>query len=412
MSKNIIELNGKRYDALTGKLLGATHQHPKPSMSGKVIDGFVRPTAKAKPAATAPARPAKDDTVLVHVRKGEAASKPAQVAVATVNVTKEAPKVAAKEQSQARAAAKAATAVHETVKASESPRNAVSHAISVKTIAAHQPERAKTLMGRHASKPAYTIKPAIKPVSPVEIAPLPNSKIAAKHSVARVDPTRLERAQRTLRHAAVDRFGHITAAAVALESQAVRVKQVADLAVHAEPKQSKPIDIFEEAIAHATSHTQPLHQIPKSRKRRILNIAGFSTAFLVIATFFAFLNMPNIQLNVASLQAGFKASIPDYAPLGYAMAGGIQRAGDTVSMVFRSGENKFTITQQHTSWDNEKLLQNTLALQHNYQTVQADGSTIYVYGDNAVWLKGNVRYDISANAPLSATDISQLALSM
>ncbi|HTH72424.1 MAG TPA: hypothetical protein VL737_03650, partial [Candidatus Pristimantibacillus sp.] len=53
MGQNVIELNGKRYDAVTGAFLGKSHVVPKhiaeQFVHGKVIDGFVRPAPKPKP---------------------------------------------------------------------------------------------------------------------------------------------------------------------------------------------------------------------------------------------------------------------------------------------------------------------------------------------------------------------------
>ena len=82
-------------------------------------------------------------------------------------------------------------------------------------------------------------------------------------------------------------------------------------------------------------------------------------------------------------------------------------------MVYRSGENNYTVTQQPTTWSNQTLLDNTLALQNAYQTTQVGNQTIYIYdSSNAVWVSGKVRYDVIGNAPLNTTDIQQLAMSM
>jgi hypothetical protein len=138
-------------------------------------------------------------------------------------------------------------------------------------------------------------------------------------------------------------------------------------------------------------------------------------AFLVIGGFIAYLNMPNIELRVASIQAGFGAQIPDYRPTGFAMRGGVQRAGNTVSMKFQSGDQSYTITQQPSTWNSQTLVENTLALGGEHEVVQAGGRTIYVYGkenSNAVWVDGNVRYDVTGNARFSSDDIVSLATSL
>lgn len=271
-------------------------------------------------------------------------------------------------------------------------------------------------------KPEKSLKPAIKPQAPAEVvASIPT--FTPNRSVASVDPARLARAQHTAKHAAVRRFsggnaadapsfslnGH-TPTHVQTHVPVIAVRPAP--ALHA-PATKQHVDIFEAAIAGATGHTQSPHRLHRSRRRKLTNIAAGMGAVLVIGGFIAFLNVPNIELNVASIHAGFHATMPSYAPTGYALAGGVQRTGDTVSMVFRSGTNNYTLTQQPSDWDNETLLENTLPLQSDHQTMQVAGRTVFLYGGkNAVWVTGNIRYDLRGNIPLDTADISHLAMSL
>ncbi|HKU18184.1 MAG TPA: hypothetical protein VJP80_02825 [Candidatus Saccharimonadales bacterium] len=415
MSKNIIELNGKRYDAVTGALLGKARPHAAklgaPKVNGRVVDGFIRPTAASAPTAL-PAKP----------KKATLVTTPAKVAYKkTADIT-----AAAKIKKPAKAAINAAPtkATHQTHKEPTKHTTATAQPAHspAKPLAAHAPQHARTLMRRAVHKPEFARKPAIKPQAPAEIAAVPSSKLAPKRSVASVDPGRLARAARTLKHAAVVRFPRQTRAAGANSFQElyhVPTKVVPVIPVRAAPaathlpQQHNRTDMFEAAMARATSHTQPVHRIARSRKRRLANISAVVATFLVIGGFVALLNVPNIQLHVASIQAGFKAAIPNYTPVGYALAGGVRRTGDTVSMVYRSGENNYTVTQQPTDWTSQTLVENTLPLQHDYQTVQAGEHTVFIYDHtNAVWIAGNVRYDVIGNAPLTATDMQQLAMSL
>ena len=173
-------------------------------------------------------------------------------------------------------------------------------------------------------------------------------------------------------------------------------------------------DIFEAAIARAESHKQPKHPAKRPAHRRLINTMAVIAAFLVIGGFVTYLNIPNIKLHVASIQAGFKAEMPDYKPTGYALQDGIHRSGNTVSLRFTSGENNYTITQQPSIWNSQTLEENTLALAGSkHKTVEAGGRTVFIYnGSNAVWVNGGVRYDLTTNAPLSTTDITSLASSL
>jgi hypothetical protein len=266
----------------------------------------------------------------------------------------------------------------------------------------------------------------------------PASAIARKHSVAAVDQKRLERAVHTPKHTAITRFHHPgtpvspLASTPSMLDRSVPVIPVTPPPVHlAKTPQSAggaragqhqlashdmPLrpNIFEQAMHRATSHQEPAHKVKRKRHRRLANSLAGVAAFLVIAGFISYLNMPALELKVASVQAGFRAALPDYQPTGYALAGGVKRNGGTVSMSFRSGASMYTITQQASDWNSQTLLDSTLGLGGEHAAVQKDGRTIYIYDDgaNAAWVSGGVRYDLAANTELNKHDIVSIATSL
>ncbi|HSX29205.1 MAG TPA: DUF4367 domain-containing protein [Candidatus Saccharimonadales bacterium] len=375
MSEHVIELNGKRYDASTGAPLGA---------KGKVIDGFVRPSPVKKVVKTA------DPTgVLPASQNQKSATKPALK-----------PDVAQAKQ----------------------------HTASSTT---RRPEHSKTLMRSSVKRPAARLKPALKTQPPAEVMAKPASKqLARKQSVEQVDSRRMERAIHTPKHNAITRFHHEGSPVLAYTPTAAMQVPVPIIAVREAPAVTPPTtrththastshksaDIFEVSMHRATSHTQPAHKLKPKRYRRLINTFAGVAALLVLAGFISYLNMPQLELHVASVQAGFHASLPNYRPTGYALTGGIQRIGGTVSLTFRSGTSGYTITQQASDWNSQTLLDNTLALNGEHETVQRNGQTIYIYGKNdgtnAAWVNGGVRYDLTGNATLSKEDIADIATSL
>ncbi|HSX08139.1 MAG TPA: DUF4367 domain-containing protein [Candidatus Saccharimonadales bacterium] len=395
MSKtNIIELNGKRYDALTGNLLGegtavAARGHGAPAgHRGRFIDGFVKTPKNlstnntqqlAQPVRHAPFIPVSP--------------------------------VPAK-------------------KAAHAPKHTPNH------VTAHQPEHAKTLMRTVVKKPSN--KPALKIHTPTEMAAAPVSALVPKLSVSKVDPDRSARAQDIKKSEAVKKFSPSQQQRPALQRAAitvtpVRARVTTPVPAHrAAPVQmstpataaprpatpAKPADIFEAAIAHATSHEQqpPAHFSKKRRARkRLVNVmAGFAAA-LVIAGFIGYLNAPNIELRVASVRAGFHATLPSYQPVGYAMTRSVQTHGNQIAVSFHSDNGSgFKLTQQASNWDSATLYDNIVATNNKqHQTIENNGRTIYLYdGTNAAWVNAGVLYQITGNAELSNDQISQLAASM
>jgi hypothetical protein len=406
VSENVIELNGKRYDAITGAFLGKSNATPVPVApvrhapgKGKVIDGFVRRQGNNTPLP-------KQAALTVHASKitpapkPKAASKPAVAKPA--KATKPAPTAKLHHAGHAHAEArKAGTSVF-----------------------AHQPQHAKTLMRSAVHKPQFEMKKAIKPQTPAEILAKPASALARKRSVAQVDPGRLERAKQVPKHASVRRFLPVGARSGLVEpTHHIATTAVPVIAVKPAPaaRQAGPRaaahaarpDMFEAAIARARSHEQaPVHR--RRTHRRLINVMAGVAAFLIIGSFVAYLNLPNIELHVASVQAGFQATMPGYKPLGYTLRGGVRQEGGTVSMRFSSGDSTYIVTQQSSDWDSQSLLDNMLALGGGHQTVQKDGRTIYIYngGSSAAWVTGDIRYDITGSASLSADDIVHIATSM
>ena len=412
--KNIIELNGKKYDALTGAFLGESRvKATKASRAslqrhGRVVDGFVR----AKPAAGSTAAP----TVIK--------PQPLQKASQPKHITQPAKKTAV--------------------------RNIDVHRVSPKAaIQPHQPERPKTLMRHVVKKPDVSMKPSMKTAVPAEIMAAPKSTIAKplekKLSASNINPFRLARsrhvakshhihrferprpqqaqhtavqAQRPAQYAVAPVRANLHAAGrtpqvIVSNGQAVQKPGVSASA--AAPREH--IDVFEAALAHATSHEQqaPAHiRRRNTQKRRLVNAMAGVGAFLLLAGFVGYMNMTNIELRVASMRAGFHAQMPQYKPSGYALEGGIQSIDGKVAMNFRSGNSTYTITQEASDWNSVTLLDQTAAERGEpSQTIQSKGRTIYIYDDsNATWVNGGVRYQVNGNAPLNADELVSLATSM
>lgn len=392
---NIIELNGKKYDATSGALLGESKIKTTPAQptavarQGRVLDGFIRPSTGKQHhgSKTAAAKTAKPQTV----------PQPDQV-----------------------------------------------RTVRTKPLKAHQPERPKTLMRHVVHKPQATIKPHIKTVVPSEMAAKPASSLMQplekKMSVAQVNPIRMARSRQITKSQHIRRYHEQKAQSQpqqtvpAIRPNAARPAQYANTstrlnqpaqAVHARSvrttlevqSNTNPTDIFEAAIAHARSHEQKTpHGAYRhsARRRRVVNIMAGVGAFLLIAGFIGYLNLPAMELRIASMRAGFHAEMPSYKPTGYALAGDIESGDGKIAMSFRSGDSSYKITQEASDWNSTTLLdQNTPDRGTPSQTIQSKGRTIYIYSDtSATWVNGGVRYEITGNATLDADELVALATSM
>jgi hypothetical protein len=181
--------------------------------------------------------------------------------------------------------------------------------------------------------------------------------------------------------------------------------------------------LIDKALSISTSHQMSAHKPLKRHKiagklgikPRTLRAGSLMLAFLVLGVFFAYQNVPNFAMRVASTRAGFAAQMPGYQPSGFAVLGPVQyKSGEvTVSFGSKTGDGReFELTQKTSDWNNDALLANIVASKPNYQTLQDGNQTIYLYdGSNATWVKNGVWYQIEGDSRLTSDQISRLASS-
>ncbi len=425
--KTFVELNGKRYDTRTGRVLdivapksAAVAKKPlhirkaKPS-TGKHVDGFVR--AHASKVAVAAPKPA-----------------PKPAAPAPVAVKTEEPK----------------------------PKKQVDR--NVKHLRRRSPQKAKTLMRTAVKKPNKTPVQAI--ASPVQSSPyLSFLSEPANIITARVASERATRAIKTQKSALISRFGELEQAIIKKSEQInVRVAPssqsfkpipqnvpvtqpakkpaVAQSAAparpqkpsthnaakpqHAKPAPSKKADeLFAKALESATSHQHKPAPKPKARQRlahslgmstRSVSLSAAALSVLLLAGFFAYQNVPNFAMRLAASKAGFAASMPGYHPAGFTMDGPIAYGPGHITLNFKSttDERYYKITQRPSNWNSETLLDQYVAAERrSYQTYQNQGKTVYIYdGANATWVDGGVWFHIEASDSLNSDQLLKVASSL
>lgn len=400
MGNNTIEINGKRYDALNGAFLGNAGQQSsatgvtRRAHQGRNIDGFMPGSKK-----------------VVHAT---ANSKAPAVQIAAPGVVKNTNKSASARQKN--------------------------------SISSHQPQRPKTLMRHIVHKPEISTKPVVKAHAPAEMQAAPLAEIAPKLSVSKVDPSRAHRAKTTTQSQRIQRFTKPVQASTAARSvrpaqqpdgsvqritrtdiargniQARRADVIASIPVHQPPqhhqpgktseKQAQAPDIFEAALANARSHERPAVK-HKKRSRKFMNVISITAAFVILGGFIAYMNLPNIEVHVASIQAGFNAQLPSYKPAGYAMNGSVQNQNGVVSVAFSSGDSGFKVKQQASNWDSQTLYDNVVASSGtSHKTFQSQGRTIYIYGNNAAWVNAGVLYNITTTGNLTPNEMVSIATSI
>lgn len=291
-----------------------------------------------------------------------------------------------------------------------------------------KPQRSKTLM-RHAVKKPAKLTPqhstTNKPMTDIA-APSKRTTLIPSTLYHQPDPEREKRASAIKRSSLVRKFSSHTGQSSAPVGFDQPVPQrVEPMAVQPAPTLAQPIKIapahsvIERGLRAAQSHSETPHKAKRSKGRRRTRLASISAgalAVVLLGTFFAYQNLPNISMRYASTRAGISANLPTYRPSGFALNHRIEYTPGQITINFNSNsdDRKFTITQRESTWNSETLRSNYVAEKaDNIQTFEDKGRTIYLYGDsNATWVNAGVWYDINGDSQLNSDQLIRIATSM
>jgi len=377
-NNNFIEINGRRYNAVTGVAVG-TAELPKIRQS---LDGVIAPAASAQSAQP--------------LRSNKTVSQPQQQTHQSVIQPTKVQKPSL--QDVRRPTAKPATN--------------------------HTPEQAKTLMRHAVHKPQPDLKRHLVAQSPTDILiKQPQLPVTPKLSVATVDSTRWHRAKAIAKSQLVSRFNQVqpsppiapTTTKVISQTLAQPLRQPA---VKKPPKTTA--DLLQFAVEQATSHQEAPIKLKKSSRaglnKHLVGIGTLAAAFVLLVGVLVHQNMADIKLNLASSKAGFAASLPAYQPPGFSLAN-ISSDTGTVALHFHSNsdtDRDFVVTEKPSGWDSPTLRDMFVSQTgQSYQTVESAGRILYIYGQrNITWVNGGIWYQIQSNDSLSNQQLVDLANSL
>lgn len=288
-------------------------------------------------------------------------------------------------------------------------------------------EHSSTLMRRLVKKPGHNFS-APGQFTKISQAGVSTASITLNPSLG-LDSERLERAKQVAKSAWVSKFNPVNGFSRVTTLLPVRQAPNladSDLADDDEiAKASEDRDFLAEALDKADSHTnKPLrkaklrHKIAKKVRLspRALNISLMVLSIAVLGSFIVYQNMPRLAMRLAVARSGVKGSLPAYQPTGYKITGPIQYSPGIITINYQSKtENRnFKVLQHASDWNSETLLQNFVATDNKmYQTYQENGKTIYLYeGENATWVDGGVWYDVQSDSALTNNQVIRLANSL
>lgn len=415
--KQTIDVNGIRYDAVSGKVFGAgTGTSYRPARN---IDGFFRarpsgttPGAAATVIAPAP-RPASQKPAAVPALKTTAAA-PAVPTAARRQVNHARPHVPQSSKRQGiRVRNDTPHGEKLTVRRTPAPINHTH---------AHATQRATTLMRTAVTPPSPSFHRQVRTKAALQHAA--PSIIVPKRSVSHINTERLVRAQTISRSPLIGRhYVQATPVLPAIEPLSVQAAPSAPTPPDNQPPMTPPPtptnkpaeDIFEHALANAT-HFVDMHahhaQRKKQTRQRVASLAAGVLALLVIAGFAVYQNTPGLQFKVASIRAGVATSMPDFKAAGFAMQS-VKAGNGKLYVGLASGNTTYQLTQQPTNLSPTDMIADTSTTtasgRTTYQTLHIGHTEVYrLSGTRATWISKGQWYSVTGATALSDSQLTAL----
>jgi len=283
----------------------------------------------------------------------------------------------------------------------------------------HKTQKSKTLMRKAVAKPSGAIQAVTSPAEASAVI------LSAAPSVS---ASKLAHAQAVPKSKLIRRFSDMTSMRHMPAAATERAEPVSRHRLQAVAKATAvPASPLSVGLAGAHSHEQP--KVKRARRHvrlakrlrvspRVVSGGSLALAGLLIAGFFTYQNIPNLNMRLASARAGVHGSLPSYQPAGFGLKGGISYSPGqiTVSYKSHSDDRGFKITQSSSSWNSETLRENYEALKNSAVApleIPDKGKTVYIYnGSNATWVDSGVWYRVEGDSKLNSTQLLSLANSL
>jgi hypothetical protein len=278
------------------------------------------------------------------------------------------------------------------------------------------PEHAKTLMRSAVHKPYPGARSNIKARSPKFSDMVATSiEVSPKLGVQTVDGVKSARAQKISKNQLVHRFSKHQPStyqpSIISPQPVIAPRPAAVVTMNDQPSPT----IFERAIEKANSHEQP-YVTPDSKRwhmsKRLRTVSGLTAVAVIMAGVLIYQNVNGITLYVASSKAGFSASMPSYKPAGFSLGNISAGAGEVAAKYTSNSDGRvYSLSEQPSDWDTTTLAESYVygIAGNNYHTINSDGITIFVYGNNnATWVSGGIWYQLTTKGSLSQQQIIEI----
>lgn len=252
-----------------------------------------------------------------------------------------------------------------------------------------QTQRSKTLMRRIVSRAQRKVKIQKNPIK--------------KHLVGR-NPLREARFKQTSQHPKVKHFGFFSQAYKRRVLSRGKARLIANSSkgshslalatpmpsVATSSSHQRLERLLDYALARADAHKKAL----KKRRRgpaKLLQILpkwlNITILILIVggaAGFYIWRNVPTASLKLAGSAANVQASMPEYVPEGFSLAGPAKAENGVVSLTYKSIDNSLAalvLKEQASNQDSDSVVANNSSARSQIQSSQVNGVAVNVISD-------------------------------
>ena len=161
------------------------------------------------------------------------------------------------------------------------------------------------------------------------------------------------------------------------------------------------------------------HGLGKGRVRRVLSYRSVRLLMPIVGIFIVgvyvfYLNLPNLNFEIAENRSGIDVSQPSYVPEGFNLSGPVKADTGQIKLSFKNGENSYDVSQKKIDWDSSALLANKVLKESAEYSAYTDrGLTIYVYDGKAVWVnQGKVNQIDTKGSSLDTEELIRISCIM
>jgi hypothetical protein len=154
-------------------------------------------------------------------------------------------------------------------------------------------------------------------------------------------------------------------------------------------------------------------RLDKKIRHKLAGLLSLTVLSAGVLGYLIYLNLPDISAKVSAIAVGIDTTFPSYIPAGYRLEGLPGVTDGRVVLKFSSANDSYILTQEKSSLSSEALYDTVVRNRFAAADMSKErGLTIFISGNEAMWVNGGVLFTVTGSSQLTARQIHNLAASL